>query len=314
MLAITKQHYNLPNSKMPEHIMSKIIEYSDRCSSIYEQKDKSIYKYDFRTLDMTFQFNFNDIISRNGYDVSPCERFIAVRFISIHNAVFIFNMKGEQIQMIHVNKFNIYMNLTFIPNGELLISVDKAIYSYTFSSHTQSFEQNFTYNLSNILSSIRMIKHNSNDMFCCYTTDNCLYVFNFKTLSFVHAFTNLNTMYNLHGLTVVSSLDFRNNQIVLNLLYIKDTCIYIDLDTMESKLLITFDDQGHRVNKMLLVPFTNAIIGYSSFYRKAYIWDILTGNISEEVNIPMDELGEFSPGGKTLVVKYNKKIGRYSMY
>jgi WD40 repeat protein len=130
-----------------------------------------------------------------------------------------------------------------------------------------------------------------------------------KKDSLVHEFTDIKTSYEIiWGLNNITSIDFNKNKLIIAIHGLIDKYIYIDLKTKTHKKIDILSEGGKRIDKMLFTPGLKKVIGYSGFYNKTYLWDLESGKILKKLNISIDKLGTFTPGGSRLICQKNRCI------
>ncbi len=305
---VTKSKYNLPeNNILPPELMEKIFYSMDSCSSIYNRCGYySIIKYDFNTLEKKLEIKYKDFLWRR-FSVSLCDTFIAAShyspcFVSIYN-----QEDGLFKNIILPSDYNVVYT-TFLPNNDLLITQKHFIYHYHLGVN-KSWEKIYTYEIPESAGNIEYITNNSSDMFVCYGGLGEIFVFNFNTRQLIHAFTDIKTIYNIRPYDIMESIDFKKNKLVIYITHDSAIYIYIDLDTkilhnLEANRMI----RGRHIQKMLLMPCLEKAILFSDLDKCLFVWDLDTKRIIKKINLEINTLGIFTPGGSTLITEYRNKI------
>jgi WD40 repeat protein len=307
MLSVIKSKYNLPtNDILPQEIMIDVFNFADMCSYIFHQKENNKFiKYDFNTLQKIDEFTIpllsnNDIIRSA---VSPCGNFIAALHYST-KCISILNINENLIQKIFLEQ-HLVEHMTFTQNSGLLITCDNLIYRYIYSSE-EEWVRTYTYEIPKSYGIITYITHDSDNMFLCYTIKGYLCIYDMKKDSLVHEFTDIKTSYEIIWWSNnISSIDFNQNKLIISIHGLIDKYIYIDLKTKTHKKLDILSEGGKRIDKMLFTPGLKKVIGYSGFYNKTYLWDLESGKILKKLNISIDKLDTFTPGGSRLICQKN---------
>ncbi len=297
MVSIIKNHNNIIKEATGGSV--------DNDDIIVKMCDNEIEFFDFNTLER--KRVIKSPIWLFQMSVSPCGKFVAGS--NEKSNVFVWNiLTGELIENIVISDQDCQPVHTFTPDGNLLVGHTDCIYSFSYSSETNTFQKVNTTTIPETGGVITSLKHNSVDMFACGTNTGNIYIFNTNSETSSSMLFHTITEFTKEEVNELCNIDFKNNVLVASSWGQKQICF--DLTTNTLNILEKPKFGNYRtpfiVSNLLITPCMKKVIGTYNFYT--FIWDLSTGNIDKKLNIDLHTFHAFNPSGSKLIISCRDPI------